>query len=238
MAFDPLNLLLLAVALIVFWRLRSVLGSRTGSERPPLDPYGPNGKGEGAAETDGTVIRFPQPAQGQPENPEEDHEEALPVWTGYAEEGSNLAADMESIAKVDPGFNPRQFLEGAKLAYEMVIDGFARGDKASLKNLLAREVFEGFSKAIDARETAGERMESRFVGINTATITDADLSGKRVAITVQFVSELISATLGSSDEVIEGDPRQIREVTDVWTFERDVSSRDPNWKLSATQAQV
>ena len=89
--------------------------------------------------------------------------------------------------------------------------------------------------ALDERERTGHRVESRFVGINTAKITAASLNGSRASVTMQFVSELISATFAKSGEVIEGDPMQIREITDVWTFERDINSKNPNWKLAATQ---
>jgi predicted lipid-binding transport protein (Tim44 family) len=123
------------------------------------------------------------------------------------------------------------------MAYEMIIDGFAKGDKAALKNLLSKDVFEGFARAIDERQAQGHRVESRFVGIDKATIQSASLlGGKKAAITMAFVSELITATYDRAGEVIDGDPKEIREVTDVWTFERDVTSRNPNWKLVATEA--
>jgi predicted lipid-binding transport protein (Tim44 family) len=235
MSFDPLNILLLAVALVVFWRLRSVLGTRTGTEKPPVEPFGtrrPDAqKGGEPAEA---VIRFPQNA---PTPAEVDGEPPVPVWTGYAEPGSALAGALQQISGTDPGFTPKSFVEGAKMAYEMIVDGFAKGDKASLKNLLSKEVFEGFARAIDERQAQGQTTEFRFVGIDKATIQSASLTGGRKAtITVEFVSEMISATYDKAGEVVDGDPKEIREVTDVWSFERDVTSRNPNWKLVATQA--
>lgn len=236
MNFDPLNLLLLAVALVVFWRLRSVLGTRTGNERPPLEPFGNKpSDAKKPGEAPGTVIRFPQNDDAEPRRGLEP-EPAEPVWKGYAEPGSALAATIERMAESDAQFTPRSFVDGAKMAYEMVIESFAQGDKKTLKNLLSRDVFDGFAAAIDARETAGQRVEQRFVGIDKATIQAASLIGSKASITMQFVSELISATYAKSGEVVDGDPKEIREVTDVWTFERDVTSRDPNWKLVATQA--
>lgn len=236
MNFDPLNLLLLAVALVVFWRLRSVLGTRTGNERPPIDPFGTKPADvRKPGEAPGTVVRFPQNEETEPRRGLEP-EPAEPVWKGYAESGSDLALTLEKMAESDANFSPRSFVDGAKMAYEMIIEGFAQGDKKTLKNLLSREVFDGFSSAIDAREAEGQRVESRFVGIDKATIKAASLAGTRASITMEFVSELISATYAKSGEVIDGDPKEIREVTDVWTFERDVTSRDPNWKLAATQA--
>ncbi len=236
MNFDPLNLLLLAVALVVFWRLRSVLGTRTGNERPPLEPFGTKpADAKKPGDAPGTVIRFPQNEDAEPRRGLEP-EPAEPVWKGYAEQGSELAATIARMAESDSSFTPRSFIDGAKMAYEMVIESFAQGDKKTLKNLLSRDVFDGFAAAIDAREAAGQRVEQRFVGIDKATIKAASLIGSKASITMQFVSELISATFAKSGEVVDGDPKEIREVTDVWTFERDVTSRDPNWKLVATQA--
>ena len=236
MNFDPLNILLLAVALVVFWRLKSVLGTRTGTEKPPIDPFEPKRTDASKpADATGTVVRFPQ--SNAPAGEETgDREPPEPVWTGFAEPGSELAGTLEKFVAADPAFAPRPFVEGAKAAYEMIVDSFAKGDKASLKNLLSKEVFDGFARAIDQRETAGERVESRFVGIDKAVIQGASLAGSKASIVMEFVSELISATYDKAGKVIDGDPMQIREVTDVWTFERDLTSRNPNWKLVATQA--
>ncbi|PZF77434.1 calcium-binding protein [Aestuariivirga litoralis] len=232
MSFDPLNILLLAVALVVFWRLRSVLGTRTGTEKPPFDLFGTR---RGTQDPNAPVTRLPETPPPSAKD-SADREPALPVWKGYAEDGSALASGLERIAGTDPAFSPRGFVEGAKLAYEMIIDAFAKGDKAALKNLLSKEVFDGFSRAIDGRTSYGQRVESRFVGIDKATILQADLTGRKASITVEFVSELISATYDKAGQVVDGNPSEIRQVTDVWTFERDVGSRDPNWKLVATEA--
>lgn len=231
--FDPLNLFILAIAVVIFFKLRSVLGRRTGNERPPVD-FGLPRRAE--SRTLGESLpppgREPVPAGSQPS------ETAEPVWTGFAEAGTPLAQNLEKIVTADPKFSPRAFLEGAKLAYEMIVSAFAQGDRSSLRNLLSREVFDGFATAIDNRDKAGEKMESRFVGIDKADIVAADLAGKRALLTVKFISQLITATLNKAGEIIDGDPKQIREVTDVWTFERDVSSHDPNWRVVATGAQA
>jgi predicted lipid-binding transport protein (Tim44 family) len=235
MNFDPLNVLLLAVALVVFWRLRSVLGTRTGTEKPPFDPFASK-RTEVPPRQDGrdNVVRLPQNTSS-PEL-DDDRESGPRVWEGHAEAGSPLALGLEKLAAQDPGFSPRSFIEGAKIAYEMILDAFAKGDKASLKNLLSKDVFDGFAQAIDEREAEGQRVESRFVGIDKTAIRAASLTGSKAMITVEFVSELISATYDRANNVIDGDPKQIREVTDIWSFERDVTSRNPNWKLASTQA--
>ena len=230
-AFDPLNLLLLAVALVVFLRLRSVLGRRTGHEKPPFDPYAARRTADPkpGPEAGGKVIHLPRGASDAAEETARE-----PVWTGYADEGSGLAQGLEKIAASDSGFSPKAFLDGARAAYEMIVTAFAQGDKDTLKALLARDVYDGFASVIESREKDGRKMESRFVGIDKAILTAADLLGKRATVTVKFVSQLISATLDQAGRVIDGDLKEIREVTDVWTFERDVASRDPNWKLAAT----
>jgi predicted lipid-binding transport protein (Tim44 family) len=230
-AFDPLNLLILAIAVVVILRLRSVLGKRTGSERPPVDPYAAQRRAE-KPQGPGNVINLPQ-RENAPENPVL-QPPAEPVWTGYAEAGTSVANGLEKIAAVDTQFATKTFIDGAKVAYEMVVTAFAQGDRQSLKNLLSRDVYEGFAKAIDERERAGHILESRFVGIEKTDLVAADLKGKRASITLRFIAEFISATLNKMGEVIEGDPKQVRQITDVWTFERDTSLRDPNWKLVAT----
>ena len=239
-AFDPLNLLILAIAVVIFFRLRSVLGRRTGNERPPFDPFAArrrNGAAPGKPdEAPGNVITLPR-ARSAEAKPQE-AEPATPVWTGFAEEGTPLAKGLEGIAGADREFSAESFIAGAKVAYEMVVTAFAQGDKPTLKNLLSREVYDGFAAAIDNREKAGEKLDSRFVGIDKAELVSAELNSRKAVITVKFVSQLISATTNRAGEVIDGDPKQIREITDVWTFERDTSSRDPNWKLVATESQT
>jgi len=230
-AFDPLNLLILAIAVVVILRLRSVLGKRTGNERPPVDPYATQRRAE-KPQAPGNVINLPQ-RENATEN-SASQPPAEPVWTGYAEAGTSVAKGLEKIAASDSQFSTKTFVEGAKLAYEMVVTAFAQGDRQSLKNLLSREVYEGFARAIDEREKAGQILESRFVGIDKTDVTAADIKGKRASITLRFIAEFISATLNKAGEVIDGDPKQVRQITDVWTFERDTSSRDPNWKLAAT----
>ena len=118
----------------------------------------------------------------------------------------------------------------------MVVTAFAEGDRKSLKNLLSREVYDGFVSAIAQREGRGETIVFRFVGIDKAEITDAALKGNTEQVTVRFNSKLISATHDKAGAVIDGDPVHVGYVTDIWTFARDINSRDPNWKLVATES--
>lgn len=236
--FNPLNLLILAIAIVIFWRLGSVLGRRTGNERPPFDPYSSrdaleksaaNGKIVEAARTLKHDKRGSAPAK-------EVASPGVPVWEGYAAKNTALAKGLEKLAAADAHFEPRSFIEGAKAAYEIIIAAFARGDKQALKPLLSAEVLDGFVQDIDRRDAAGEKLESSLVGIVKTAFVKADVVGRKAVITLRFVSELISARRDKSGEVIDGDDKKIREITDVWTFERDVASSDPNWTLVATES--
>ena len=230
-AFDPLNIILLVAAVVVIFRLRSALGSRTGHERH-YDPFSPSQTAENEAREDNVI---PLPGH-EGELAKGDDQDAEPVWAGYAEEGSDLANGLQQIAGADAGFAPGEFLEGAKVAYEMIVTAFAESDKKSLKSLLTSDVYKGFASVIDQRTKDGETLDYKFVGIDNAALVGGTMVRRKANVTVKFVSEMISATRGATGDVIDGDPTQIREVTDIWTFERDTSSRDPNWKLSATEA--
>jgi predicted lipid-binding transport protein (Tim44 family) len=154
----------------------------------------------------------------------------------FAPKGSPLAKGLMAIVKSDPSFDPEQFLEGAKSAYEMIVMAFAGGNKRSLRQLLGEDVYDGFIGAIDEREERGETVDSSFIGIDKADIIEAERKRKSAQVTVKFVSQLITATTDKKGKVIDGDPKKVREVTDIWTFARDITSRDPNWKLVATEA--
>jgi len=231
--FDIYTIIFLALAVFIFLRLRSVLGQRTGRERPPYDPYSPRDAVRGA--TNDNVVTLPGRAAEAAQKPIETSEPAEP-WKGIAEAGSAVARGLDAVAREDKTFDAKHFVTGARAAYEMIVQAYAEGDRRTLKNLLSREVYEGFEAAIRERETKGETVESRFVAIEKSDIAGAELRGRAAQITVRFVSQLISVTRDKSGNVIEGNPERVTDVTDVWTFARDLSSRDPNWKLVATEA--
>lgn len=236
--FDPLNIVILAIAVVIFWRLGSVLGRRTGNERPPLDPYNSRDSLEKTAPrapSEQSTAAIGEPTAGASVDTNVPGK-APPVWEGFAAKDSAVAKGLDKIVAADGQFRAEPFLEGAKTAYETIVTAFAKGDKQTLKPLLSREVFDGFAKAIDSHRQAGETLETNFVGINKAQIVNADLVGKKANIMVRFASEMISSTRNAAGDVLEGDPKKIREITDVWTFERDVQSKDPNWTLVATEA--
>ncbi len=219
--FEPLNLILLVAAGFVVWRLFGVLGQKSGHEGPGFDPFA-------RPPVPGQDQHKPEPSAQSPEEP------TKPVWHGLAEEGSELANGLTAIAHADRSFAPLPFVEGAKIAYEMIVEAFAKGDKPALKQLLNREVCDEFSAAIDKRLVQGHHAVLQFVGIKSAKVTRAALSGKRAQITVRFVTDMISATTDRENKAVEGDTREIREIVDVWTFERETTARDPNWRLLDT----
>jgi predicted lipid-binding transport protein (Tim44 family) len=121
------------------------------------------------------------------------------------------------------------------MAYEMIVTAFAQGDRKMLKPLLSRDVYDGFSEAIAEREKANETLETQIVGIDKAEIIAANVQGRRASITIKFLSQMITVRRNSEGQVIEGNERGIQDITDVWTFDRDVTARDPNWRLVATE---
>ena len=174
-----------------------------------------------------------------PKPPRRNRPSRLPAgerWKGVAEPGSAVAAGLDAIVAADADFDPQHFLTGARAAYEMIVNAYAEGDRRTLKNLLSREVYDGFDAAIAEREKRGETVESRFVSIDSADIAGAEMRGRSAQVTVRFVSQLVSVTRDKQGNVVDGNADKVSEVTDVWTFARDVGSRDPNWKLVATEA--
>jgi predicted lipid-binding transport protein (Tim44 family) len=227
--FDIYTIIFLALAVFIFLRLRSVLGQRTGRERPPYDPY------SARTSTNDNVVTLP-PRGADVTPPPAADAEPVERWKGIAEAGSATAVGLDAVAAQDPTFDAQQFLTGARSAYEMIVTAYAQGDRRMLKNLLSKEVYDGFESAIKEREGRGEKAETRFVSIDKADITGAEVKGKSAQVTVRFVSQLVSVTRDRDGNVIDGNPDKVTDVTDVWTFARDLSSRDPNWKLVATEA--
>lgn len=231
--FDIYTIIFLLLAVFIFLRLRSVLGQRTGRERPPYDPYTPRDAIRGT--TNDNVVTLPGRGTETAPKPVE-AAEPVERWKDIVESGSAAAIGLDAILKEDSTFDAKHFIAGARAAYEMIVLAYAEGDRRSLKNLLSREVCDGFEAAIQERENKGETVETRFVAIDKSDITGAELRGRTAQITVRFVSQLISVTRDKGGNVIDGKPEKVTDVTDVWTFARDPTSRDPNWKLVATEA--
>lgn len=238
-SFDMTTLVFLALAVFVAWKLRSVLGQKTGNEQPPKDPFArretppvrPDQQGQG--EQRDNVIRLPG-AANDPVAPPPSAE----LWKDIAPPGTPMADGIDAIVKQEPAFDPREFVVGAQSAYETIVTAFARGDRKTLKGLLAKDVYDGFEQAITDREKRGEKAESNFVSIDKAALSGAEVKGKTAQVTVAFVSQLISVTRDAQGAVVDGSAEQVSQVNDIWTFSRQLGSRDPNWLLVATEAGV
>ena len=227
-SFDLSILVFLALALFVGWRLYSVLGTRT--ER---DEQNSAGRAKAALK----LVQTTPPPETGPESTADAVNEPDPArWKGIAEPGTPLAQALDALVVAEPDFNARHFVSGARAAYEAIVVAFAAGDRNTLRDLLSRDVFESFIAAIAEREKRGETVETTFVGIEKADIKQVQLRGKTAQITVQFLSKLITATRDAVGTVTDGAVDKVVDVTDIWTFARELDSRDPAWKLIATEA--
>ena len=230
--FELPTLVFLLLAVLIIARLMSVLGRKTGNERPVPTARRSTTGGD-------NVIPLPR-AGGEPREPAAtlDLEAKQPEdrIKGAAPAGSPLEAGLIDIARKDASFDPKAFLKGAAAAYEMIVVAFAEGDSKQLKTLTARDVFDGFVLAITEREARGEKTEMNFIGIHKSDIIEAEGKDSMARVTVKFLSQMITVVRDKAGAIIEGDPGQVRDVNDIWTFARDVTSRDPNWKLVGTQS--
>ncbi|MDE0059655.1 MAG: Tim44/TimA family putative adaptor protein [Defluviicoccus sp.] len=216
------------IAAFLVFRLRSVLGRRTGHQsRPPDNMAGRHRE----TEAEGNVIELPDRTEPDAE-PERDGDEAFEP----SPSDDPLASGMARIRAADPDFDPAGFEAGARAAFEAIVHAFATADTGTLGALLNDEVFDNFERAIRERLDAAETLETTVVGIKKAEIVEASMSGRNALVTVTFVSEQVNVTRDADGEVIDGDPAQVTDVTDIWTFARNTRSRDPNWKLIETRS--
>jgi len=208
-----ITLIFAAIAVFVILKLRNVLGTRTGYEKKQ-EPYAP-------VDTRDKVIPLPDRRQ----------QDAAP-----AADAKMPLDGVAAIRRVDPSFDPERFLDGVKMAFEMIVTAFAKGDEKALEPLLARPVFESFAADIRRRREAGETRETTLAGIRSATIDEAKLQGREARVAILIVSEQTNVTRDKAGNVIDGDPKAVETVSDLWTFARDTRSRDPNWQLVETAA--
>jgi predicted lipid-binding transport protein (Tim44 family) len=219
---DPMMIFFALLAIFVGWRLWSVLGARTGTERPPMDaPRSPR--------VGGDIIDMPPRAAPSP-SPAADR------WVGVAAPGTPLARGLDTVAAGDPSFDPQRFVAGARAAYEMIIAAFAAGDVATLRQLLAPEPLANFTNAIEARNAARQKMTTTLVSLDRADIAEASVQDDTAFVAVKFSAKLNSVTTDASGAVVEGSPTEVHDHEEIWTFARPLTSRDPNWRLNATEA--
>lgn len=192
-----------AIATIVCVMLYSVLGKSVG--QGPEAKFDPFEKSSGEEAKAG----FVPPVETDPNNP-----------------------GLADIISADPSFAPAEFLDGAKQAYSIILESFAEGDRDTLRDLLTPDVFAIYNEAIDAREADNLTQVTDLARLKSAEIVDAEKSGRKAIVSVKFEAELSSALLDSDGTPVEGDPDLLAQVSEVWTFERTIKSKDANWHLS------
>jgi predicted lipid-binding transport protein (Tim44 family) len=206
------------IAAFLVLRLRSVLGRRTGNERRrDLFPQRPRPVADNAT--------MPESANN-----------TVPLAPVAAKAADIVAEGVNRIRRADPGFDPARFLEGARIAFEMVVTAFAKGDKVALRPLLADEVYQPFAQSIDERVAAKETTQTRDLRLDDAEIVEAETAGRTARVTVKLISHQINVTRAMDGSIVDGDPDHPVEKTDYWTFARDTRSPDPNWRLVATSS--
>lgn len=227
------TVIVIVVAIVVLLRLRSVLGTRTGNERPPSQRY--ESISRTRPDNDDTVIPLPT---RKPQTADVDAERAQRKLEAEIEKFSNgnteIANGLTAIAEVDGNFTPKSFIEGAKAAYEMIVTAYASGDRKTLKMLLDKDVYDSFEAAISEREAAGHTVDFTFVGLSNIEFSEVELDKRNAVVTLRIDAEVVSVTRDGAGEVVEGTPGQVVAIADEWTFMRNTRSRDPNWKLVAT----
>jgi predicted lipid-binding transport protein (Tim44 family) len=239
-SFDMTTIVFALLAAFVVWKLRSVLGTRNGAEKPPSNPFASRAPGRflrarrGDADSGDSGNRvIPLPGAAEPPvaiAPAKDDR-----WKPNAEPGSKAWVGLDAIAAADPSFAIKPFADGAKSAYEMIVTAFAEGNREVLRNLLSPEVFESFAAALAERDKRGDKVTTTFVSIDKVLIEDAGLNGRTAEIKIHFTAQMITATRDQAGTVIDGSPDKVVQIDDIWTFARDTGSRDPNWKLAATE---
>lgn len=230
------------VAVFLILRLRSVLGKRTGNERPPArDPFTP------------PAPPTATPRVGDaPANQGNDNVVPLPTANAPAPRPSlatsgpggiratvlpTATAGVAAIRTADPSFEPLGFTAGARAAFTTIVEAFAKGDTSTLRPLLDGPTFASFEAAIRGRVERKEKAETTLIGFEASDIAAAELQGTNASVTVRFVSEQINVLRNADGQIIDGNPNEVQKVIDLWTFRRDTKSSDPNWLLIKTESE-
>lgn len=206
------------VAAFLVHRLRSVLGTRHGDEKPRANPFDATRPGN----DDNDIVTIGP----RPEHLGEEGEFAT---------AAGLDSGMVQIAMADSSFDSHTFLAGAREAFPMIVQTFAKGDRERLRGLLSDSLYEAFEKSITEREKKGRELFTEILSVKEAVPVDATLDGSVAYITVRFKAEETTYVKDEKGAIVEGDPDGIVEMEDIWTFARDTRSRDPNWILVETR---
>ena len=210
--------ILAAVAVFLFWRLRSVLGSREGFEKTMQE-----------IQTQTNKIK-PVPSVS---NPDDDFDNDI---SDYVEENSENAKNLKEIKALNKNFTVESFVSGAKKAYEIILMAFENSDLKTLKPLLDKSVFDSFKSVVDDRQKKQLSIEASFIGMRDIRITNVYFDKKinMAEITVAFKSEMSTVVKDKTGKVIEGDPNEIKKQKDIWTFSKKLADKKPIWFLKST----
>lgn len=208
-------LVLAAIAVFLILRLKNVLGTREGFEKPPV-PQEP-------AQRSGPTFEV---IEGGPD---------LDI-TDHFDEGTAQARALAEMKRVEPSFNVTDFLAGGRGAYEMIVMGYETGELDNIKPFLSEEVYESFVDGVAAREDQGLTIEANFIGVREMSLENVtiDPDTKEAELTLKFVAELTQAVRNAEGEVVEGSLTDAKKQKDTWVFARHMGSDDPNWFLVST----
>lgn len=229
-AFPYADIVILAlIAAFILLRLRSVLGQRNGHENPDFFRPKQNDEATPSKKPDAIIQLVEKTIKPRMAQPEQEHDPYLAKL-----EGTALVQTISEIKAIDPLFNVTTFLDGAKMAFEMIFDAFTKGEKQTLSMLLSEEIYNDFVRSIEEREKSDARLETTLLSVTPQEITKINLDKNIARISVSFESEQVTVERNRNGEIIGGNPSDVEHIIDEWTFERDVTSKNPNWKIIET----
>jgi predicted lipid-binding transport protein (Tim44 family) len=206
--FDVIIFAMLAIYLV--FQLRRVLGRKTGMEKPPTNEF--------------TEDKEPT---SQPEN--------IISLNDKNQDQTVSESGIIRLRQLDTSFDEKEFISGSKAAFSWIVSAFADGSAVKLEPLLGPKLFKSFEQAIQERAAAGEKLETKIVSIKSAQIDEVSVANNTATVTVEFISDQIKVVRDSEENIVDGDPDTIESLTDLWTFNRDVTSPNPNWILTRTE---
>jgi predicted lipid-binding transport protein (Tim44 family) len=206
--FDIIIFAMLAIYLV--FQLRRVLGRKTGVEKPTANEFSEEKE---QTSQDGTIVPLNRAGQ----------------------EEIDSTSGITKLRQLDASFNEKEFISGSRSAFSWIVAAFADGDTIKLEPLLGPKLFESFKQAIVERTAAGEKLETNIITIKSAQINGVAVEGHTATVTVEFISDQIKVLRDSQENIIDGDADTIENLTDLWTFNRDITSANPNWILTRTE---
>ena len=198
------------LAIYLVFQLRRVLGRKTGMEKPPTNEF------------------------TKEKEPTSQHENIISLDSKNQDQFAS-ASGITKLRRLDTSFNEKEFISGSRAAFSWIVSAFADGDAMKLEPLLGRKLFKDFEQAIQERAAVSETLETKIVSIKSVQIDEVAVEGNTATVTVEFISDQIKVVRDSEENIVDGDPDTIENLTDLWTFNRDVTSPNPNWILTRTE---